>query len=138
MLLTELFQEKVPEIFDFVKEKYGFRFEKINDHLISAKKGDISLEFRFDRGTMFGVEIGLRGELGEEATTEAKYRKIGTTAIAKCLDKKYNPWIKSVRTDIDLMHQMEEGATELLQYCGNILEGDVAEWEKIVNCLSSK
>ena len=89
MKLTQKFQEKVPEIFDFVNSQYGFDFEKINDYLIIGRKKGMNLYFRFDRGITFGVAIEVVGTLGEKAISESKYRKLGASTMAECIDKNY-------------------------------------------------
>lgn len=43
MSLTQIFQEKIPEIYDFINTNYGFEFEVINEYRIVARKEDINL-----------------------------------------------------------------------------------------------
>ncbi len=135
MKLTQKFQEKVPEIFDFVNSQYGFDFEKINDYLIIGRKKGMNLYFRFDRGITFGVAIEVVGTLGEKAISESKYRKLGASTMAECIDKNYKLRVKKIKNEDDLLERISEEARVLHKYCGNILAGDVSDWKRIVECL---
>lgn len=138
MSLTQIFQKKVPEIFSFVQEDYGFEFEIVSDYLINAKKGDVLLDLRFDRGVLFSLGIEVTGNLAEFASPDPRYRKIGATVIAKCLDKEYKSNIKKIKNEEDLINQIMDRAWVLEKYCGNILAGDVSEWKYIIDCLRKK
>jgi len=135
MSLVQLFQDKVPEVFSFLNDELGFDFTKVNDHIIIGQKGDIIVHFVLDRGILFSVGIEVRGQIGETAITDARYRKLGATAIARCLDKTYVPSIVNLRNEDDLIDQMKERAMVLEKYCWNILKGDVSAWKRIVKCL---
>jgi len=135
MSLVQLFQEKVPIIFSFLKDEFGFNFEKVNEYTVIGQKGDVVVHFVFDRGILFSVGIEVKGELGEAAISETRYRKLGATAIARCLDKSYKPNVIKIKNEADMINQMRERASVLKKHCGKILEGNVSDWERIVNCL---
>ena len=135
MTLTQLFNKKIFEVFAFVRDKYGFRFDTINDYLIVARKGDMNLYFIFDKGILFSVEIEVTGKLGELAIKNPKYRRLGASTMAECINDKYKLKVKHIRNENDLLSEMEEEARVLKEYCGNILDGDVSDWERVVNCL---
>ena len=135
MSLVQLFQDKVPEIFSFLDDEFGFDFVKINDYITIGRKEDINVHFVFDRGILFSVGIEVKGDLGKLAIADARYRKLGATAIARCLDDSYKPLIVNIRNEDDLINQMIERAMVLKKYCKKILKGDVSDWERIVNCL---
>lgn len=135
MSLAEKFQEQVPLIFSFVKDEYGFEFEKVTDYMIVGKKGDMNLYFRFDRGISFGVAVEVVGSLGETAISSPKYRKLGASTMAECIDSGYKLRVKRIKKEDDLLERMNEEARVLRKYFGKILIGDVSEWEKIVECL---
>jgi len=135
MSLVQIFQEKVPEVFSFLKNEFGFDFVTINEHNVIGQNNDIVVHFVFDRGILFSVGIEVRGDLGELAISDARYRKLGATAIARCLDKGYKPYILNIKNEDDLINQMRERAVVLQKYCSKILKGDISDWERIVNCL---
>ena len=135
MSLVQVFQTKVPEIFSFLENELGYNFVKINEYTLVGQKGDVNVHFIFDRGILFSVGIEIKGELGKEAISEARYRKLGATAIARCIDKSYKPTIIQVKNENDLIEQMMDRASVLRNYCIKILKGDVSDWERIVNCL---
>ena len=135
MSLIQLFQDKVPEVFSFLNDEFGFDFKIINDHIIIGQKGDIIVHFVLDHGVLFSVGIEVRGRLGKTAIADARYRKLGATAIARCLDSTYEPSIVNIRNEDDLINQMRERAMVLEKYCKNILKGDVSDWKRIVDCL---
>ena len=135
MSLIQLFQDKVPEVFSFLNDEFGFDFKIINDHIIIGQKGDITVHFVLDHGVLFSVGIEVRGRLGKAAIADARYRKLGATAIARCLDSTYVPSIVNIRNEDDLINQMRERAMVLEKYCKNILKGDVSDWKRIVKCL---
>ena len=135
MALIKVFQEKIPEVFSFLKNEYGFEIVIVNDHIVIGQKKDIVVHFVFDRGILFSVGIEVRGDLGELAISDTRYRKLGATAIARCLDKNYKPYIINIRNEDDLINQMKERALVLKKYCNQILKGDVSNWEQIVDCL---
>ena len=135
MPLTDLFLEKVPEIFSFVVNKYGFEFDNLDEYRIIARKENMNLYFILDRGIFFSVEIEVTGSLGEEAIKDPKCRKMGASTMAECIDKNYHLQINTIRNENDLLSEMEEEARVLNKYCRNILSGDVSDWERIINCL---
>jgi len=138
MSLVQLFQDKVPEVFSFLHNEFDFDFKIINDHIIIGQKGDILVHFVLDHGVLFSVGIEVRGRLGKKAIADARFRKLGATAIARCLDSTYVPHIVNIRNEDDLINQMRERATVLEKYCNNILKGDVSDWKRIVKCLMKK
>jgi hypothetical protein len=135
MSLKELFQQKVPETFAFVKENYGFEFENISDYLIVGRKQNMNIYFRFDRGISFGVAIEVTGELGEKAIADPRYRRLGASTMAECIDKEYKLRVKRIKNKKDLLDRISEEARVLKKYFGEILNGDVSKWEQIVDCL---
>ena len=135
MSLAQLFQSKVPEIFSFVTDEFGFKFENINKFLVVARKEGMNLYFIFDKGLLFSVEIEVTGKLGDIAINNPKYRKLGASTMAECIDDEYKLKFKYIKNENDLLSEMEEEAKVLKKYCRNILAGDVSSWESIVNCL---
>jgi hypothetical protein len=135
MSLKKIYSSKIFEIFSFIRDEYGFDFEIIDDYLIIAKKQDMNLYFIFDRGLFFSVEIEVTGNLGERAINNRKYRKLGASTMAECIDREYEVYVKQIKNEADLIKEMKEEARVLRKYCGNILSGDVSDWERIVNCL---
>jgi len=135
MTLTQFFNENVFEVFAFVQDKYGFKFDAINDYMIMARKGDMNLYFIFDQGILFSVEIEVTGKLGDIAIKNPKYRKLGASTMAECINDEYKLKVKRIKNEDDLLFEMEEEARVLREYCANILAGDVSDWERIVNCL---
>ena len=138
MSLVQLFQDKVPEVFSFLHDEFGFDFKTISDHIVIGQKGDILVRFVLDRGILFSVAIEVKGRLGKTAIGDARYRKLGATAIARCLDSTYTPYIVNIRSEEDLTNQMRERAMVLEKYCKKILKGDVSDWKRIVYCLLTR
>jgi hypothetical protein len=135
MSLTQIFQEKVPEIFDFIKDDYGFKFEVINDYRMIARKEDMNLYFIFDREVLFSVEIEVTGALGEKAIKNPNYRRLGASTMAECMKDGYQLKVRFIQNKNVLISEMKEEARVLREYCGDILSGDVSDWERIVGCL---
>ena len=134
MVLTQLFQEKTPEIFDFVKDEYGFEFEVIDEYRMMASKEDMNLHFIFDKEMLFSVEIEVTGALGEKAIKNPNYRRLGASTMAECMQNGYQLKVKFIQDKYVLMSEMKEEARVLREYCGDILSGYVSDWERIVDC----
>ena len=72
----------------------------MGEYIITAKKGDIALNFYLGVSQLFyycSVGIKLSGELGERATPDSKYRNMGVSTIAECLDPEYKFHEKSLK-----------------------------------------
>ena len=135
MVLTQIFQEKVPEIFGFVKDEYGFEFEVIDEYRMIASKEDINLNFIFDREMLFSVEIEVSGALGEKAIKNPNYRRLGASTMAECMKDGYQLKVRFIQDKNVLISEMKEETRVVREYCGDILSGDVSDWERIVDCL---
>lgn len=138
----------IQETFGSVFEDYGFELQSevkwsgMGEYIITAKKDDIELNFYLGMSPLFyycSVGIKLSGKLGERATTDPKFRNMGVSAIAKCLDPYYyNPSRKSPQTSEEVKLDFENYKEDLLKYCKNILSGDVSIWPTVVDCLKKK
>lgn len=135
MVLAQIFQENIPEIFNFVKSDYGFEFEVIDDHMMIARKEDMNLYFIFDRGVLFSVEIEVIGALGEKATKNPDYRRLGASTMAECMKEGYQLKVRFIQDKYVLISEMKEEAQVLRKYFGDILSGDVSDWARIVDCI---
>ena len=113
MSLKKLFQDKLIEVFAFVRDDYGFKFDVINDYLMVARKEDMNLYFIFDKGILFSVEIEVTGKLGEEAIKNPRYRRLGASTMAECINDRYKIKIKQIKNANDLLSEMEEEAKVL-------------------------
>ena len=58
-----------------------------------------------------------------------------SSTMAECIKDGYQLRVKTINNENDLISEMEEEARVLRKYCGNILSGDVSDWEQIVDCL---
>ena len=140
------FLKLIHDVFDEVFVKYGFIIQEEEkwtqpETAILARKGDIELAFRLWSSLLFwyfSLEISLLGKLGEEATSDLKYRSLGLESIAECLDTNYKINIKAAQTEEELRERMKSDKEELIKYCEDILMGDVSNWKKTVDCLKGK
>ena len=139
------FYSIIKETFGSVFEEYGFELQSeaiwtgMGEYIITAKKGDIELNFYLGLSPLFylcSVGIRLSGELGERATTDPKARNLGVSTIAECLDPEYKSSRKSPQTSEEVRQTFENRKEDLLKYCKDILSGDVSVWSTVVNCLS--
>lgn len=138
------FLEIIKETFSSIFEEYGFELQDevvwtgMGEYIITARKEDIELNFYLGVSQLFyycSVGIRLSGKLGKRATANPKYRKMGISTIAKCLDPEYKPSRKSSQTSEEVKQQFENRKDDLLKYCKNILSGDVSIWPTVVKCL---
>ena len=134
----------IKETFGSVFEAYGFDFhgEAIwtgkGEYILTAKKSDIELNFYLGTSRLFyycSVGIQMSGALGEKATTDPKFRNIGVSVIAECLDPEYKLSRKSPQTSEEVKRDFENRKEDLLKYCKDILSGDVSIWPTVVNRL---
>lgn len=135
------FLHLVVEVFDAVIRDHGFEIYEESEGLVIARRGDIELVFRLESTRLFyyfSLEINLNGKLGEKATLDPAYRHLGVTAIAKCMDPNYKISLKAAQTENELKEMMEIQKEELLNFCKDILLGDVSMWLGIVDCLNVK
>ena len=95
------------ETFGPVFEDYGFEFPnqaKWNDsgeYVVTTQKGDVALNFYLGVSPHLyycSTGIKLSGELGERATSDPKFRNMGVSTIAECLDPEYQPSRGSAQT----------------------------------------
>jgi hypothetical protein len=137
----------IKEAFGPVFEEYGFEIQDKavwtgrGEYIITAKKTDIELNFYLGVSQLFyycSIGIRLSGKMGKRATNDPKYRNIGVSKIAKCLDPEYNSSRKSPQTSEDVKKQFESRKEDLLKYCSDILAGDVSSWPAVVKCLKTK
>ena len=141
------FLEIIKEIFGPVFDDYGFELQDKavwsgdGEYIITAKKIDIELNFYLGVSQLFyycSAGIKLLGELGKRGTTDIKYRNIGISTIAKCLDSEYKPFRESSQTSEEVKQQFENIKEDLLKYCKGILSGDVSIWPTLISCLKNK
>lgn len=140
------FLKLIHEVFDPILSKYGFIIQDEEKWIqpetaVFAKKDDIELAFRLGSSQLFwyfSLELKLSGLLGERATSDPKYRGFGVSAIAECLNPSYKKNMKASQTEKELQERMESDKAELLQYCEDVLLGDVSNWQKIVDCVKAK
>jgi hypothetical protein len=137
----------INETFGSVFEDYGFELQGeaiwtgMGEYIITAKKGDIELNFYLGMSQLFyycDVGIKLSGELGERAITDPKFRNIGVSVIAECLDPEYKLSRKNPQTSEEVKQDFENRKEDLLKYCKDILSGDVSIWPTVVDCLKEK
>lgn len=141
------FLKIIEETFGSVFEDYGFELQDeavwtgMGEYTITARKADIELNFYLGVSQLSyycSAGIRLSGELGKRATTDSKYRNMGVSTIAKCLDPEYKPLRKSPQTSEEVRQKFENRKEDLLKYCKDILSGDVSTWQAVVNCLREK
>ena len=137
----------IKETFGSVFEEYDFQLKDeviwtgMGEYILIAKKEDIELNFYFGVSQLFyycSVGIRLSGNFGKRATTDPKFRNMGVSVIAKCLDPGYKPSGKSPQTSEEVKQAFENRKEDLLKYCKNILSGDVSIWATVVKCLKEK
>ena len=137
----------IQETFGSLFEDYGFELQGeatwtgMGEHIITAKKDDIELKFYLGMSQLFyycDVGIKLSSELGEGATSDPKFRNLGVSVIAKCLDSDYKPSRKSPQTSEEVKQAFENRKDDLLKYCKDILSGDVSIWPTVVDCLKKE
>lgn len=128
----------IQEIYESVFRDYGFEIHEEKDNLVIATKPDCELIFRLERALYCSLGIKLSGQLAQKATSDPyyRYRELGVSAIAKCLDPYYKRPFKRTETEEDLKDVLEGHKEELLKYCKNILLGDVSSWQQVVDCLN--
>lgn len=139
------FYSIIKETFGSVFEEYGFELQQdeavwsgMGEYLISVQKGDIELNFYLGLSPLFylcSVGIRLSGVLGERATPDPKYRNMGVSTIAECLDPEYKSSRKDSQTSEEVRQTFENQKEDLLKYCNTILSGDVSIWSTVVKSL---
>jgi hypothetical protein len=141
------FLEIIKEVFDQVFTEYGFelqgeaKWNGMGEYEITATKEDIALNFYLGLSQLFyycDVSLALSGELGKRATADPKYRRIGASVIARCLDPMYQRSTKMPQTKEEVKQKFEERKEDLLKYCSGILTGDISIWPKVVKCVKRK
>ena len=134
----------IKETFGSVFEEYGFELQEeavwtgMGEYIITAKNGDVALNFYLGLSQLFylcSVGIKLSGELGERATPDSKYRNMGVSTIAECLDPEYKLSRKNPQTSEEVKQEFEDRKEDLLKYCKDILSGDVSVWPAIISRL---
>jgi len=137
----------IQETFGSVFEHYGFeipnevKWNGAGEYVITTQKGDIELNFYLGLSQLFyycSVGIRLSGEMGKRATSDPKYRNIGVSTIAECLDSEYKLSKKASQTSEEVKQKFEKSKEDLLKYCKDILSGDVSIWATVVKCLKKK
>ena len=137
----------VKEVFDSVFIEYGFNlqgevvWDGHGEYSITAKKDDIALTFYLGIAPLFYLcDIGLElsGKLGEMATDNPKYRRIGVHVIAECLDPEFKSQNEMPQTKDEVEQTFRSRKEELLKYCENILQGDVSSWTSVVEKLTKE
>jgi hypothetical protein len=141
------FLEIVKETFGSVFDDYDFELQGdatwtgMGEYIITARKDDIELNFYLGVSQPFyycSLGIRLSGKLGKRATSDQKYRNIGVSTIAQCLDAEYKPSRKSPQTSVEVKQNFENIKEDLLKYCQDILTGDVSIWPTIIRCLKKR
>jgi hypothetical protein len=134
----------IQETFGSVFEDYGFELQGeaiwtgMGEYIITAKKGDIALNFYLGMSQLFyycSVGIELSGDVGERATIDPEFRDIGISVIAECLDPEYKISRKNPQTSEEVKQDFKNRKEDLLTYCKDILSGDVSIWPTVVKCL---
>lgn len=134
----------IKEIFSSVLKDYGFDLQEeaiwtgMGEYVITAQKDDIELNFYLGTSQLFYYcDLGLKlsGELGKKATPDPKYRKLGVSVIASCLDPEYTHSRKMPQTKEEVKQTFEKQKAELLKYCIGVLSGDISIWPVVVKCL---
>ena len=134
----------IQETFGSVFEDYGFELQGeaiwtgMGEYIITAKKGDIALNFYLGMSQLFyycSVGIELSGDVGERATIDPEFRDIGISVIAECLDPEYKISRKNPQTSEEVKQDFKNRKEDLLKYCKDILSGDVSIWPTVVKCL---
>jgi hypothetical protein len=141
VLKDRQFIELVHEIFGSTMHEMGFEFVEESKKLLYAKKGDIKIIFRLEIAhqiSLFSLEIMLLGYLGERASPKPYYRKLAVTTIAKFSDPNYEILSKNISTEEELRESMKKQKDELLKYCKNILNEDIAIWSKIIDLVAKE
>jgi hypothetical protein len=113
----------------------------MGEYIVTAKKGDIELNFYLGLSQLLyycSVGIKLSGELGERATPDPKARNIGVSAIAECLDPEYKLSKKASQTSEEVSQTFENRKEDLLKYCKDILSGDVSIWSIVLSRLEAR
>ena len=131
----------IKETFASVFEDYDYELQGeavwtgMGEYIITAKKGDISLNFYLGVSQLFyycSVGIRLSEELVEKAAVDSKYRNLGVSVIAKSLDPEYKSSEKKPQTSEEVKQEFENRREDLLRYCKDILSGDVSVWSTVV------
>lgn len=129
----------VHEVFGSTIEDLGFEFHEENIKLLRARRGDIQIVFRLESGyryRLFSLEIELLGELGERTASQPYYRLAGVSGIAKYFNPEHTISSEIPVTEEDLRKEMEIQKSELLTYCKDILNGDVVQWQRMVDLMT--
>lgn len=141
------FLSLIKEIFDPIFKDYGFelqeeaRWNGMGEYVVTAQKGELELSFYLGISQLFyycDVGLELSGKLGERATADPKYRRIGVSVIAGCLDPEYKPSRKMPQTKDEVKQTFENCKEDLLKYCKGVLSSDVSIWPIVVKCLKEK
>ncbi len=141
------FLSVIQEIFGPVFADYGFALREetlwngAGEYVVSAQKGEIALNFYLGTSQLFyycDVGLELSGKLGAKATADSKYRRIGVSVIARCLDPNYKPSRKMPQTKDEVKLAFEKCKQDLLNYCEGVLSGDVSIWPAVVRCLKAR
>lgn len=137
----------IKEVFNSVFEDYGFELQEeakwngMGEYVITAQKENIELNFYLGISQLFyycDVGLKLSGQLGERATGDPKFRRLGISVIAECLHPEYKPSRKMPQTKEEVKQAFENDKEDLLKYCKGVLSGDVSIWATVVKCLKEK
>ncbi|MBC8505623.1 MAG: hypothetical protein ISR58_15945 [Anaerolineales bacterium] len=135
------FKKLIHGEFAFLKE-YGFRFAKINLGKVTAKKGDIRVDFIREFGTLnMYVDIRLKGQLGKKASDVAEYRTLGLGQFMRLMTKnerrEYHDKVKmDLRTTDDFIERFQQLKPILIRYCDSLFcHNDLTNWKKTVDFL---
>ena len=140
------FRSIIEDIYNAVFKDYGFELQDEvvwdgrGEYSLTAQKHNIELVFYLGMSPLFyhcDVWIKLSGKLGEKATSDPKYRRLGVMVIAKCLDPEYTSSRKKSQTKEEVKQKFESRKKDLLTYCKGVLSGDVSTWPIVVNCLKN-
>jgi hypothetical protein len=134
------------EVFDATMQELGYEFlenklQQENSQVLYARKGDIQLIFRLEATYqiyLFSLEMTLIGELSEKATSDARYRTVGVSTIARYSDAQYKISTKNPSTEDEIREEMETQKKELLSYCRDILNEDLTMWTKVADILIAR
>ena len=136
----------VKEVYNPVFRDFGFEIQEEaewdghGEYTVIASKGEMSLVFYLGLVPLFyyfDIGIKLSGSLAKKLTSDLYHQKhsIGMMAIANHLNSDYKPQKRGNQTKEELINAMEKRKEDLLQYCSDILAGDISILSDVVSDL---
>lgn len=129
--LVKLFQETVPEKFDFLVKEYGFSLEfDICGHFV-ARSPYCQIMLVFEKKHF---ECWL-----ERLDMEAyPHDAIEVVVVATCLGYHHNKELRFPSDTEVLTDEIELNVKLLREYCSDFLRGDFGSWTRVVDCLEER